>query len=74
MTIMKFSELKKKTREDLQKEESRIELDLLRLRGQIATGGAGKDAGKARSMKRTIARIRTITDSKKTKKEGLKKR
>ena len=69
---MKFSELKKKTAEDLRKEEERIVIDLLRLRGQIATGGAGKDAGKVRALKRAIARIRTLNDSKKT--EGKKTR
>lgn len=58
---MKFAELKKKTAIELRKEEERIQMDLLRLRGQIATGGAGKDAGKARSLKKTIARIKTIS-------------
>ena len=60
---MKFTELKKKTAQDLRKEEGSIAFDLLRLRGQIATGGAGKDAGKVRSLKRTLARIKTITGS-----------
>ena len=57
---MKFTELQKKSKDDLLKEIDRIELELMRYRAQVATGGAGKDAGKISQLKRTIARIKTI--------------
>jgi large subunit ribosomal protein L29 len=58
--IMKFDELKKKTPEDLNKELDSIQLELMRYNAQIATGGAGKETGKVRQLKRTIARIKTL--------------
>lgn len=58
--IMKFKELTKKTPEELQKQVDEAEFDLLRYNAQVATGGAGKDSGKIREMKRTIARIKTL--------------
>ena len=57
---MKFAELKKKSPEELKKEEDNIRMELMKYRAQVATGGAGKEAGKIREMKRTIARIRTL--------------
>ena len=57
---MKFLELKKKSPADLQKEWDNIKLDLMKFRAQIATGGAGKEAGKIKELKRTLARIKTL--------------
>jgi large subunit ribosomal protein L29 len=58
--IMKFQELTKKTPDELQKQMDSIEFDLLRYNAQVSTGGAGKDSGKIRELKRTIARIKTL--------------
>jgi large subunit ribosomal protein L29 len=57
---MKFDDLKKKTPDDLRKELDSITFDLMRYNAQVATGGAGKDSGKIRELKRTIARIKTL--------------
>jgi large subunit ribosomal protein L29 len=58
--IMKFQELTKKTPEDLQRQMNDAEFDLMRFNAQVATGGAGKDSGKIRELKKTIARIKTL--------------
>ena len=57
---MKFEELKKKTPDDIRKEFDVITFELMRYNAQVATGGAGKDSGKIRELKRTIARIKTL--------------
>lgn len=55
---MNIDELKKKSPEDLNRELDSLELDLLRLNAQSASGG--KDAGRVRELKRTVARIKTL--------------
>lgn len=57
---MKYDELKKKTAADLQKELDAAQFDLMRLGALVQTGGVGKDSGKIRELKRTIARIKTL--------------
>lgn len=53
-------ELQKKAPAELVKEIERIDFDLMRLRAQTATGSAGKDAGRIRTLRRDRARIMTI--------------
>lgn len=57
---MKFKELQKKSAADREKEMANAQQELLKLRAQVATGSAGKDAGRIREIKRTIARIKTM--------------
>lgn len=57
---MNFDELKKKSQADLAKELANVEFELMRLKSMVATGSAGKESGKIRNHKRTIARIKTI--------------
>jgi large subunit ribosomal protein L29 len=57
---MKFKELQKKSAADLQKELAKLEFDLMKLKSQVVTAGAGKESGKIREFKKTIARIKTI--------------
>jgi large subunit ribosomal protein L29 len=57
---MKFEELTKKTPADLRKELDTAEFDLMRLGGMVQTGGVGKDSGKIKELKKTIARIKTL--------------
>ena len=64
---MKYKDLKKKSEKDLTKELEKIQIDLMKFRSQTATGGAGKDAGKIRVMRRTIARIKTLQNEVKNK-------
>lgn len=57
---MKFNDLKKKTPEDLRRELDTSVVELMRYNAMVATGGIGKDAGKIKEIKRTIARIKTL--------------
>jgi large subunit ribosomal protein L29 len=61
---MKFDELKKKSAEDLKKEIDATQVELMRFNAQVATGGAGKDAGRIRELKKKIARIKTLQAAK----------
>ena len=57
---MKFEELKKKTPDELKRELDVSTFELMRYNAQVATGGAGKDAGKIKQFKKSIARIKTL--------------
>lgn len=57
------ADLMKKTPDDLRKELDRIQIELMRMRVQIATGGAGKETGKVRQLRRAVARIETLLRS-----------
>lgn len=57
---MKFKELKKKSAPDRAKELEKASQELMRIRAQISTGSVGKEAGRVRELKRTIARIKTL--------------
>ena len=67
---MKFNDLKKKSADDLKKELETRQSELLRFKAQIGTGAAGKDSGKIRDIKRTIARIHTLMNDKKEMKKN----
>ncbi len=60
MTKKSHAELVKKRPEELEKELSKIRMELLKLNAQVATGGAAKEAGKIRQLKRRVARIKTL--------------
>ena len=57
---MKFTDLKKKSPDELTKELAGADLELMKLNAKVATAGIGKESGKVRQTKRTIARIKTI--------------
>lgn len=61
---MKFKELKTLKPEELEKKEQELQLELMKLRSQVAMGTTPKNPGRIRAIKRTIARIKTL------KKEG----
>jgi large subunit ribosomal protein L29 len=60
---MKFDELKKKTPEELKKELDAATFEMMRYNAQVATGGAGKDVGKVKELKKKVARIKTLQNS-----------
>lgn len=60
MTKKAHMDLKKKGPEELQKEIGKVRMDLLKLNAQVATGGAAKEAGKIKQLKKRIARIKTL--------------
>lgn len=57
---MKIKDMRKKSAAELVKELEGIQLDLMKFRAQVATGGAGKDAGRISHMRRQVARIKTL--------------
>jgi ribosomal protein L29 len=58
---MKFKDLQKKTPEELKKELDTAMFEMMRYNALVATGGgAGKEVGKIKQQKKTIARIKTL--------------
>jgi ribosomal protein L29 len=58
--FMKFTDLKRKSPDELSKEYTMAELELMKLNAKVATAGIGKESGKVRETKRKIARIKTL--------------
>jgi ribosomal protein L29 len=55
---MKYADLLKKSPADLSKLQDEITIELMKFQAQAATGAAGKESGKIREIRRTIARIK----------------
>lgn len=64
-----IADLRKKSDADLDKEMVEARLDLVKLSAQLSTGGASKEVGKARNLKRKIARIKTLHNERRKTKE-----
>jgi len=54
---MKFKELSQLSKEELQKKLKELELELIKLNAQVATGTPPKNAGQLRRLKKDLARI-----------------
>ena len=72
MAILKNSELKELTSEELDDKLTQLQGDLMKIRGVLASGGIPENVGKAREIKRTIARIKTFKANKKEEKSKPK--
>lgn len=57
---MKYSELKKINKEDLNKKLKELEFELLKNSAQAARGGGGKEASRIKVIKKDIARLKTL--------------
>lgn len=57
---MKIAEIRSKKPDALEKEEQKLKKDLMSLRAQVAMGTTPKSPGQIRSIKKTLARIRTV--------------
>lgn len=66
---MKFKELKAMGHEDLNSKLEDLRNNLIKQNAQIATGTAPKNSGQLRQIKKTIARILSITKDRKTNNE-----
>ena len=64
---MKKIELKQKNKEELTKQLVELRRDLMKLNSQRATGTVPENPGNIKKFRRTIARIYTIMNDKKTK-------
>ena len=56
---MKYKEIKALNKEDLQKKHLEVQVELMKLNAQVATGANPKSPGQIRVLKKTIARIQT---------------
>jgi len=73
MAILRKSEIKEMGPEELEDKMSQLKADLMKIRGVLASGGIPENVGRAREIKKTIARIKTMgkqvkVSDKKTKK------
>ncbi len=57
---MKAEELRKMTKEELEKKLSELRMELLKLRAQARSGAPPKNTMQIRNIRRDIARILTI--------------
>ncbi|MFH1072945.1 MAG: 50S ribosomal protein L29 [Nanoarchaeota archaeon] len=61
---MKHKELINLSAEELDKKLDEIDLELIKLNSQVASGTTPKNPGQIRKLKKTIARIKTIQGTK----------
>jgi len=60
MAILRASEIRQKDEAELEADLAELRKNLMKIRGGLASGGIPEDVGKAREIKKTIARILTI--------------
>ena len=65
--MVKKKELRQMPTEEMKKQLKELQMELMKANSQIASGSTPKNPGQIKQIKKTIARIHTIT------KEGLKK-
>jgi ribosomal protein L29 len=72
--IMKYKELAQLSKDEREVKKRELELELMKLNTQVATGTPPKNAGTVRRLKKDIARILMINSikNKETKKEKQK--
>ena len=61
---MKKKDLKSKSKEELEKQVEEMKKELIKLNTQVATGTTLKSPGQMRKLKKSIARILTILNTK----------
>ena len=66
MSILRVSEIREMDNEEIDERLTELQSDLMKIKGVIASGGIPENIGKAREIRRTIARILTIKKEKKT--------
>lgn len=65
MAVLKKSELKKMSTEEMNKRMLEIKKELMKLRAQASRGAQPENPGKIRALRRAIARILTVQNQKK---------
>lgn len=58
--MKKTEELKNLNQEDLKKKVDEINLELMKLKGQVSTGSNPKSPSQIKKLKKTIARLKTL--------------
>jgi large subunit ribosomal protein L29 len=69
MAILRASAIRELSDKELDERLNDLKKDLMKIRGILASGGMPEEVGKAREIRRTIARILTIKKEKELKKE-----
>lgn len=64
MSILRSSEIREMSTEELENRISELNSNLMKIRGILASGGIPEEIGKTREIKRTIARVLTIKKEK----------
>jgi len=64
MAILRNREIWEMSVEELDDRLSQLQEDLMKIKGVLASGGIPEDIGKAKEIKRTIAKILTIKNIK----------
>jgi len=72
MSILKKSELKQASKENLNNKLEELKKELMRLNAQVSTGTPPENPGKIRLIKRTIAKILTQLNKKTETEEEVK--
>jgi len=57
---LKFKELKSLTKEDLEKKYLEVEIELIKVNAQVATGTTLKNPGQVKQLKKILAKIKTL--------------
>jgi large subunit ribosomal protein L29 len=65
MAKLKKNELKAMTLQDLAKRKVELNMELMKLKSQVARGTPPENPGRIRAIRKTIARILTIQNGKK---------
>jgi len=61
---MKYKAIKALAKEEKEKKLTEAELELMKLRAQVATGTSPKNSSQIKQLKKTIARIKTLHNQK----------
>ncbi len=59
MAIFRANEVKQLSDVELLEHEQKLNIELIQERGKVSAGGATENPGRIREIRRTIARIRT---------------
>lgn len=76
MAIIRTKELRELSKEEVEDKLIQLKNDLMKIRGVLASGGIPENIGKAREIRKTIARINTYKnkeEKQKTKTKNKKK-
>jgi len=65
MAVLRKQEIREMGPEEREKQLSELRKRLMKIKGGLASGGIPEDVGKAREIKKTIAKILTIQGGKK---------
>jgi large subunit ribosomal protein L29 len=66
MTNLEAEELRDKSEEELQQQLTDLQKELVKERGQIEVGGFAENPGEIADMKKSIARIKTVLNEKRS--------